>query len=154
DSRVRLPAGTARIGTAVGCKLRLSDPTVSRFHCETTLTEDGFRVIDSGSRNGTFIDGVRVYDAALLAGATLRIGSTAVRVEFGGLPVHVPLSPHDRFGAEGATQVSARFRGSVQTSAVPGCFRLALCDGERGAAQDRALQYGGPRLGERAGTSI
>src|SRR5690242_16730283 len=47
--------------------------SVSRQHCEVWLLEDSVVVRDLGSRNGTFVEGERVREAALLAGQTLRL---------------------------------------------------------------------------------
>ena len=54
-TRIALPEGVARVGTARGNELRLADPTVSRVHCElrvksgTVLVRDcGMRPVDCG----------------------------------------------------------------------------------------------------------
>jgi len=52
--------------------LVVEDPTVSRFHCEVRIADDGAHVRDLDSRNGTVVDGVRVTDAFLRAGSLLR----------------------------------------------------------------------------------
>ena len=58
----------------------LSDPTVSRFHAEIEITPRGARVRDLESRNGTFVDGVRVDSAWLGHGSSLRIGKTLLEL--------------------------------------------------------------------------
>ena len=50
-------------GVGDGVALRLTDPTVSRFHCEVVAEAGGLRVLDLESRNGTVLDGVVVRDA-------------------------------------------------------------------------------------------
>src|SRR5215471_6394821 len=54
-----------RIGTAPSAHLRLSDPTVSRVHCQLFLRKDGVTVRDGGSTNGTWYSGARVHEADL-----------------------------------------------------------------------------------------
>jgi ABC-type multidrug transport system ATPase subunit len=55
------------IGRAPECELCLAHPTVSRHHAELELTESGaLRLTDSGSMNGTTIEGQRLSGAALL----------------------------------------------------------------------------------------
>src|SRR5688500_577650 len=71
-TRTAIAQGRARIGTGPGCLVRLSDPTVSRLHCEIVVGRDRVTVLDSGSTNGTFVDGVQVRDADVTGGATLR----------------------------------------------------------------------------------
>ena len=89
DLGTRVPIGptTMRVGTSPGSHLQLSDPTVSRLHFQLQPRRDGFRLVDSGSTNGTFVDGVRVRDADLMGGATLRIGATVLRLEMGREPI-------------------------------------------------------------------
>src|SRR4051812_4258275 len=64
-SKCRLDPGGTRIGTAAGSHLRVTDRTVSRLHCELRVVERSIRLYDSGSTNGTHVDGVRVYDAEI-----------------------------------------------------------------------------------------
>jgi hypothetical protein len=94
----RLGPGKVRVGTSPGCDVRLSDPTVSRLHCQIEVHERGVRVTDLESTNGTFVDGVRVYDAELSAGGTVTLGEAVLRLDLAGEPVVVELSRADRFG--------------------------------------------------------
>lgn len=94
---VSIAHGQARIGTAPGCHLALTDPAVSRIHCEISVSRQGIRLQDRGSTNGTYVDGVRVHDAELRDGSTLRIGDTAVRIGVEHGKDIVPLAPLDRF---------------------------------------------------------
>jgi transcriptional regulator with GAF, ATPase, and Fis domain len=93
-----LPHGRARVGCAPGCHLVLTDPTVSRIHCEIAVSRQGIRIKDLQSTNGTYVDGVRIYDAELRHGSTLRIGESAVRIGVEHGRAVVPLAPLDRFG--------------------------------------------------------
>ncbi len=78
-----------RIGSHPSNDLVLDDPMVSRFHCMLARGESGWALSDSGSLNGTSLDGVRVRDADLprpmcrihLGGSVVRareLGSEAV----------------------------------------------------------------------------
>src|SRR5262249_17012635 len=73
-ARVTIPASGLRIGTAAGNELRLHDPTVSRIHCELRLKRGSVELIDPGSTNGCIANSVRVRDADLQPGATVRLG--------------------------------------------------------------------------------
>jgi DNA-binding NtrC family response regulator len=96
--RWRLAPGTVRVGTAHGNDVCLNDPTVSRLHCEIHVGPEAIRVIDLESTNGTHVNGVRVRDATLPAGAALGLGETVVRLDPSS-PTSVELSPVGRFGA-------------------------------------------------------
>src|SRR5262249_53895565 len=97
-TRARIEPGMTRVGSAPGNHVRLTDPTVSRFHCELHLAGGALRVVDLESTNGTYVNGVRVRDALLPPGGTIAFGGTVVRVH-AGAPVDVELSPVSRFGS-------------------------------------------------------
>jgi DNA-binding NtrC family response regulator len=67
------------VGTSTENQLVLTDPTISRYHVEL-LSDDGIQVRDLGSRNGTFINGVRVRTAVVPIGAHLRVGGSVIRL--------------------------------------------------------------------------
>jgi DNA-binding NtrC family response regulator len=96
--KLAVAEATAIVGTAPSAQLRLTDPTVSRLHCEVRLDPEGVRLVDTGSTNGTFVDGMRVKEVYLRSGATVRLGASALRAELGTEPFRLPLSAHDRFG--------------------------------------------------------
>ena len=52
----------------------LTDARVSRRHCEIKHAGQNFVVADLESRNGTFVNGVVVEQAPLLAGDVLAVG--------------------------------------------------------------------------------
>ncbi len=60
------------------------DLDASGRHCEIVLVEDGWYVVDAGSRNGTFVNGVRVQRQGLKHGDVIECGRSGprVRVEF------------------------------------------------------------------------
>src|SRR5437868_1428724 len=62
-------ADSASIGSHELNALAVADPTVSRFHCELKVLPEGVRVRDLGSRNGTIVDGLTVFDALLRDGS-------------------------------------------------------------------------------------
>src|SRR5262245_44281786 len=57
-----------RIGSSDRCHLPLTDNTVSRNHCEVTLTPDGYLFKDLGSTNGSFLGDVRLMEAYIPPG--------------------------------------------------------------------------------------
>jgi transcriptional regulator with GAF, ATPase, and Fis domain len=70
------PLELGRVGHARG--LAVTDPEVSRLHALVVPEGDGWAIVDQGSHNGTFVDGVRCERAALRDGALIRIGKTLV----------------------------------------------------------------------------
>ena len=71
------------VGRGVENAIRLDDDTtVSSRHAVLDSRSDGLWVEDSGSTNGTFVNGARVTSARLLQrGDIVRIGHTDLRVE-------------------------------------------------------------------------
>ncbi|GAA0348705.1 DUF1707 and FHA domain-containing protein [Streptomyces blastmyceticus] len=60
---LRLPepgAGALGIGRSPLSELRLDDDTVSRRHAELRYMDDHWRLSDLGSRNGTYVNGLRI----------------------------------------------------------------------------------------------
>jgi two-component system response regulator GlrR len=70
------------VGSAPWCEMVLMDRAVSRVHAEIAPREDGLWVRDLGSRNGTFVAGVKVVDARVPAGASIRFGTTEITVSY------------------------------------------------------------------------
>jgi len=66
----------------------LSDPTISRYHLELHC-EEGVLVRDLGSRNGTFVNDVRIREAVVPIGARVRLGGSVLRP--GGLELELEL---------------------------------------------------------------
>ena len=54
------------VGRGSVCHLRLDDPKVSSVHAELIWDGDGWKIRDLGSRNGTFVQGVRVEAGQLV----------------------------------------------------------------------------------------
>jgi DNA-binding NtrC family response regulator len=80
------------VGTATDNALVLADPAVSRYHLELQRTPDGVQVVDLGSRNGTWVGGVRIERAIVAAGTQLRLGDTTLVVDDAGSTVAPPLA--------------------------------------------------------------
>ena len=97
-----------RIGSHPSNELVLDDATVSRFHCRLTRENGRWRITDSGSLNGTRVDGVRVLVAEIEREATIAVGDTKLRVVPGRTQASRP-PPRRSFGAiVGASSVMLR----------------------------------------------
>lgn len=66
------------IGRDANCTLRLAEDDVSRFHATLERRGDALVLVDNGSRNGVYLDGRRVGQAALSTFAVVRIGQTVL----------------------------------------------------------------------------
>lgn len=78
---LELSEGLVSIGRNPTNDYRISDPTVSSFHCELEITPAGVMVRDLGSTNGTFVDDARVEESILRPGQTLRLGQAAMHLK-------------------------------------------------------------------------
>src|SRR5262245_37360388 len=63
------------IGAHARCGMVLNDPRVSRFHCEIRIDAAGARLRDTGSLNGTFVDGLRVVEVFIRDGSRVQVGT-------------------------------------------------------------------------------
>jgi transcriptional regulator with GAF, ATPase, and Fis domain len=132
---VPLLASGALIGSGVACDVRLADPLVSRRHLQLHAEAHGVRVIDLGSRNGTFMAGVRIGEVTLAQDAMLSIGDTTLAVRIGRDLLDLALSPRSRFGeaighSEAMRHVFTLLEHAAQTDAT------VLLEGESGTGKD------------------
>lgn len=58
----------------------LKDPKVSRQHATIEWTEDGYRFVDHGSTNGSYVNDQRVSTHRLVPGDMIRIGGTTIKL--------------------------------------------------------------------------
>ncbi|MEO8036632.1 MAG: FHA domain-containing protein, partial [Acidobacteriota bacterium] len=59
----------------------LADPGVSGFHARIYRGPDGYAVEDLKSRNGTWVNGERIFHAVLSHGDQVRLGASELRYE-------------------------------------------------------------------------
>ncbi|HLV60263.1 MAG TPA: sigma 54-interacting transcriptional regulator, partial [Fredinandcohnia sp.] len=82
DREAVLPLrGAHLVGTDPTCSIVLDDPYASARHCKLDLVGDRPVVVDLGSTNGTWVNGVRVGQAELGLGAWVRVGRSDLIVE-------------------------------------------------------------------------
>ncbi len=67
------------VGRSPSSEVFLDDVTVSRSHAEISSGEGGFRIKDSGSLNGTYVNRVRVDSVDLRNGDEIQIGKYRFR---------------------------------------------------------------------------
>jgi transcriptional regulator with PAS, ATPase and Fis domain len=96
---VDVDTGAIVIGSGAGCDLRLADELVSRRHVEIRAEAAGVRVLDRGSRNGTFVEGMRVYELLVTSDLVLHLGQTRIALRLHRDASDIALSTRTRFGA-------------------------------------------------------
>ena len=69
-----------RFGRLPGLSLTLSSDSVSKEHAEILLEDGRLRVVDLGSKNGTFVNSERIKDSGLREGDILHIAQVEYRV--------------------------------------------------------------------------
>lgn len=78
---IPLSAGYNIIGRSPSCQIKLASNSVSKEHATILLTEDGKVLItDMNSRNGTFVNGLRVQNQKLAAGDKLTFHDVVIDI--------------------------------------------------------------------------
>src|SRR5438067_1947587 len=75
---------TVSVGADATNQVVLEDRYVSRFHCRLLPHGGRWLLEDLSSTNGTFLDGARIAEADVEAGARIRVGSAELRIEQAG----------------------------------------------------------------------
>ncbi|MBL8626025.1 MAG: sigma 54-dependent Fis family transcriptional regulator [Myxococcales bacterium] len=143
----RLGSTAVVIGTAADAGLVLSDERVSARHAEVAVVDGRFAVRDLGSTNGTWFEGSRLERAVVAAGATLRLGRTAVRIEPEAQPLDVVPSQARRFGELVGASLAMREVFAV-LERVSASDVTVLVEGETGTGKElvaRALHAASAR---------
>jgi len=97
DTRELVIAEPQIVGSALEAGVVIADRTVSHVHAELVPRSDGLWVRDLGSKNGTFVDEIRIESARVPPGGRLRLGAVTVMVDYDE-PQPVELWDGARFG--------------------------------------------------------
>ena len=138
------------VGQSPACGVRLSDRQVSRRHAALHHTgAPEVQITDLGSRNGTYVNGVRVADAYLRGSESIRIGESSLALELIDSARTIPISTAGTFGQIVGVSIEMR-------RLYPLFHRLAMSDvpvvieGETGTGKEvlaESLHQMGPRHG-------
>jgi transcriptional regulator with PAS, ATPase and Fis domain len=146
---VVLDQPTCVVGSGDTADIRLSDPSVSREHVRLSLAPNGIRVRDGGSKNGTWLGGVRVVEVMLTSDASVVLGGTTLAITLDSEDTDLPLSVSDRFGeAIGTTPVMRNVFAVLER--VASTELSVLLEGETGTGKDllaRAIHARSTRAG-------
>jgi hypothetical protein len=72
---------SAIIGRSRNVNLSIPDLEISGAHCRFNLKNDGLEIVDLESKNGTYLNGIRVEKADIFAGDEIRIGETTITLD-------------------------------------------------------------------------
>ncbi len=73
------------IGRGQNSDTKLTDPSVSRVHCQAEVVGERLTLSDNGSASGTIVNGKRIDQHPLRNRDTIQIGGTILRFEVGGV---------------------------------------------------------------------
>jgi DNA-binding CsgD family transcriptional regulator len=107
DHSYQVVEGRQVLGRSPTCDFQLHHPTVSGAHAELRLCDESLSVRDLSSRNGTYVDDVRIERATLGVGQSLRLGLVTLQL------VDCPL--HD--DREGSTILTPKLPGALEQKA-------------------------------------
>ncbi len=144
-------AGRARrIGRVPDNDIVIPHLSVSRHHAELHATPDGYRIVDLGSHNGTFVNEQRVTAAPLAESDTVGFGDTTFRLSGGELlqiadpaPAQMPPAPDPATDSIAETGIGAAAgagpdpaEASTEPAEIPYAVRWLVPRGERFANFD------------------
>lgn len=117
-----LPSSVTVIGRRSNCDLHIPLIAVSRRHCQ--LSRDGgvLKIRDLGSRNGTYLNGKRIDEAAIQPGDHIKVGPLTFVFQIDGQPENVNML---RPGGRQAPQEGT----STEKSTAEGSDSFAELDG-------------------------
>jgi hypothetical protein len=130
------------------CDLTILHPSISHVHARIERTANGWKLIDKGSRNGTFLDGARIEEAALVDGVRIRFGEVAMffldralpRAEHPTGPGRTAPSRRDQLVFTAALRTAAGARIELSQRVEGGIVRVAGAAVDLGRLEFRLLQ--------------
>jgi len=144
--RVDLEKPDVVLGRYYKADVRLKDVKASREHCRIVQSEAGYLLVDAGSSNGTFLNGLAVKEHPLRSGDRIQIGLTTITFEEKLAPAPAPRRP-----------VPPRKQAAAPRKANPLAVVVVLCAAALGgvtlydwwtrpAVDDEALRRDADRL--------
>jgi DNA-binding NtrC family response regulator len=131
--------GRLTVGTAEGALLRLTDPTVSRYHVDFEATTQGVVVRDLGSTNRTLLSEVAIREIAVTRDVELEVGRSRIRLKFDVERATVSAPLNSEFGAliGQSTAMKIVFAALERTAATNA---PVLITGESGTGKELAAR--------------
>lgn len=107
-TEVSIPPIGLIVGAAPGSGLLLTDDAVSGRHVSIIPSATGIEVTDLGSRNGTWINGVKISKVTIPIGTRMRVGATELLLIDRDSYAEIPPSAKTAFGELVGRSVSIR----------------------------------------------
>ena len=125
------------IGSSPDNDVPIDDPAVSREHAMIEVDEQGYRLRDRGSKNGTRIGDLRVHDLFLVHDTRFTVGSTTLTFETTDEEVELLYSGRTRFGGMvGASMAMREIFGRLDRAALSDA--CILFEGRPGTGKELA----------------
>jgi uncharacterized protein YkwD len=115
-AEISLSRGRVTIGSTSDNSVVLADKTVSRRHAILEITEDSCTVVDAGSTNGTFVNGLRITAATPVHnGDELRFGALKFFFQAEGAPDvgAGPVAPERSWQRQSVAMILALFASAM-----------------------------------------
>jgi len=122
-------------GRSIINDLVLSDKAISGSHFEILARDDGYRLRDLDSTNGTFVGELRVREVWLKPGQEFRVGHTLLRFVPMQDIVEIPLSKRDTFESVTGSSVKMREIFATLEKVAPSELTV-LVTGETGTGKE------------------
>ena len=136
ERKVTLEGDVLRVGSHPSNDVVLEDRLVSRFHCRLTRGPRAWSIVDTGSLNGTKVNGVGVRDADLMMPESrIELGESVLLVREAGHKSVPPIGAAVAFGAlYGASQPMRKMYDVLQR--VARTDATVLIEGESGTGKE------------------
>lgn len=80
-NEIPIEANTSIIfGRSSKSSFKVADEMMSGSHCQVMLVPPKLEIIDLGSKNGTYLNGIRIEQAEVFLGDEIKIGSTKITI--------------------------------------------------------------------------
>ena len=135
------------VGSSPECQLSTVDPLISRRHCLLSRMDAGILLEDLGSKNGSFINGVRVERGWVQPGQTITVGDSRLELVTEKEATQLKLHSSNRFGgAVGMSLLMRQLFAELERAAHSASALLIW--GETGTGKElvaHAVHEAGPR---------
>ncbi len=123
------------IGSHPDCDFCLHEPSISRQHAKIELDENGYRLVDLGSKNGTFIGDLRINDIYLTTPMTFRCGAVEISFAMTSDAIDISISKQNHFGKLLGQSVAMREIFGLLSKVAP-TPATVLIEGESGCGKE------------------
>jgi DNA-binding NtrC family response regulator len=139
-AELTLRPGSHRVGKAPENELVLTDPAVSRLHMWVHVLRHAVKLVDGGSKNGSFCDGRRFTEIEVGVGVRIKVGRTELELlPLGAVSASVPPSDKERFGSLVGQSVRMRQVFALLERAAAADVDV-LIGGETGTGKERCAE--------------